>query len=129
MASDEDFQSSSLTKRKVRRSYLVTYSQADLEKFPTRESFGKVVVTAFDKGSGKVKVEHWACALEHHANGGKHYHVSLKLSGPKRWIFAKNELCEKHGVVVNFSETHGNYHTAYRYICKSDNGVLQTILT
>ena len=47
MASDDDFQSSSLTKRKVRRSYLVTYSQADLEKFPTRESFGKVVVTAF----------------------------------------------------------------------------------
>ena len=89
----DDFQSNQLTNSRLpRRTYLITYSQVDLNKFPTRESFGKCVKNAFNAGSGKVKVNHWACCMETHNNGGKHYHVSLKLSGPKRWISVKDNL-------------------------------------
>ena len=50
----------------ARRTYLVTYSQADLSKFPARQSFGEQVVAYFNAGSGKVEVEHWACCQESH---------------------------------------------------------------
>ena len=32
---------------KARRTYLITYSQADIDAFPTRESFAKVLKEAF----------------------------------------------------------------------------------
>ncbi len=44
---------------KVRMSYLITYSQANLETFPMSESFGKTVVEAFSQKDAKVKVAHW----------------------------------------------------------------------
>ena len=118
----DDFQQTSASC--VRRTYLVTYSQADRVKFPTRESFGQVVEKAFNAGSGKVGVDYWACCLEEHTNGGQHYHVSLKLTGTKRWSLAKNYLVENHGVTVHFSDSHDNYYySAYRYICKADTNV------
>ena len=43
-----------IDKSKPRRSYLVTYSQADLQKFPTRESFGEAVAAAFTSKRSKV---------------------------------------------------------------------------
>lgn len=119
----EDFQSTQLSRKKMRRSYLVTYSQADLERFPSRESFGQAVASAFDGGSGKVKVQYWACALENHEKGGQHYHVALKLSGPKRWFSVKSFLTDRYGVVANFSESHDNYYAAFKYISKSDKNV------
>ena len=66
-----------------RRTYLVTYSQADLVKFPSRQSFGEAVEAAFNAGSGKVGVNYWACCKENHETAGQHYHESIKLSGPK----------------------------------------------
>ena len=118
-----DFQSSSLPARTNRRTYLVTYSQADRKKFPTRKSFGECVVEEFNIGTGKVKVEYWACCLEPHKESGEHYHVVVKLSGPKRWMVVKNRLMEKFSVSVNFSEGHDNYYAAYRYIKKMDEEV------
>ena len=61
------------------RTYLVTYSLADLTNFPTRKGFGKCIKKHFNSGSGKVKVYHWAYAKEKHQNRGVHYHVPLKL--------------------------------------------------
>lgn len=73
--------------RLSRITYLVTYSQANLAKSPTRKRFGKCSIKkTFNASRGKVKVTHWACYLENHKDGGQHYHVALKLSGPKRWI-------------------------------------------
>ena len=115
----DDFQTQA-SKKCVRRTYLVTYSQADRVKFPTRESFGEVVAKAFNAGSGKVGVDYWACCLEEHKNGGEHYHVSVKLTGPKRWSSPKKYLIENHGVTANFSESHDHYYSAYKYLCKSD---------
>ena len=45
--------------------YLVTYSRADLEKVPSRESFGLVIVNAFQVVSG-VEVLHWVVSQENH---------------------------------------------------------------
>ena len=49
--------------------------------------------------------------------------MSIKLGGPKRWNPIKCTLFEKHGVVVNFSESTENYYAAYRYVCKTDENV------
>ena len=123
---DIDFTQNSLQKRASRRTYLITCSQVNRVVFPTRESFGNCVAECFDSGSGKVKVEHWACCLEHHQDGGEHYHMSVKLSGPKRWLSIKNQIFENHGAVLHFSESHDNYYTAYKYICKTDVDVFKS---
>ena len=115
-----------IDKSKPRRSYLITYSKADLQKFSTRESFGEAVVAAFTSKQGKVVPQHWACCLEKHSDGGYHYHLSLKLSGPKWWVEAKRALEAEHGITVNFSD-HNGYYTAYRYINKYD--VLEGVFT
>ena len=89
----DDFDSVELRNpRQTRRTYLVTYSRADLIKFPTCESFGKCIKDHFNAGIGKVKVEHWACCREDHEESGQHYHAALKLSGPKRWKTVKKTL-------------------------------------
>ena len=129
MSDSDDFENPRPEPRKEnvqRRQYLVTYSQADLEKFPTRESFGNALVSCFNS-TGKIAVEYWACCLEpHKETSGHHYHVCVRLSGPKRWNPVKNALIEKHGVVVNFSESHENYYSAYKYVCKTDKNVHQS---
>ena len=119
----DDFQATTLSGNKMRRTYLVTYSQADRNKFPSRESFGEAVVTAFNSGSGKVAVQYWACCLESHKNEGEHYHLCLKLSGPKRWVGVKRLLSETHSISVHFAEGHDNYYAAYKYVTKSDESV------
>lgn len=123
MDSVDDFVTQLLPTRVMRRTYLVTYSQADLIKFPTRESFGEEVSNLFDEGSGKVKTLHWACCLEPHHEHGQHYHLAIKLTGPKRWISIKTKFNDRHGAQLNFSEGHDNYYTAYKYICKEDEDV------
>jgi len=50
---DDVFQTQRLTANQARRTYLVTYSQADLEKVPTRERFADLVVDAFLEGGEK----------------------------------------------------------------------------
>ena len=107
-----------------RRTYLITYSQVDLSKFPTRQSFGEQVVAYFNEGAGKVEVEHWACCWEpHDTTSGIHYHLCLKLSGPKQCKRVKEKLTDNHGVVINFSDGHDNYYTTYRYVTKQDTQV------
>ena len=78
-----------MNNRTLRRVYLVTYSQADKLKFPSRQHFGKAVEEALNSGTSKVKATYWACCLENHQDGGEHFHVSIKLTGPKRWLPAK----------------------------------------
>ena len=96
----------------------MTHSQADLTKFPTRKGFGKSIKKHFNSGSGKVKVQHWACAKQKHQKGGKHYHVVLKLTDSKRWKSVKESISSKEGIVVIFSDNHNNYYSAYRYTCR-----------
>lgn len=114
-SSDEDQFESTLSDRAQRMTYLITYSQADLEKFPTRESFAEAVTQEFN-----VVVSQWACCKENHKNSGVHYHLSIKLSNKKRWKSVKENIYRKHGIVVNFSDKHHNYYSAFRYVTKED---------
>ena len=123
MANSPEFQSTQMKKNQMGRTYLITYSRADRELFPTQESFGLAIAEASDSGTRKVKVVYWAFALENHLDGKKYYHVVLKLSGPKRWLSVKYVLSTHYDIVVNFSESHHNYCSAYKYITKVDTEV------
>ena len=105
------------------RQYLVTYSQANLDLFPTRKSFGEAVVSAFNDGWSLTKVQHWACALEPHEEEGYHYHCSLKLTGVKKWPRAVKVLHGKYQINVDISSKGLAYVYAYRYVCKVDEHV------
>ena len=107
---------------KPSRSYLIPYSQADLQKFPTRESFGEAVAAAFSSCKSKVVPQHWACCMEKHSDHGYHYHASLKLSGTKKWLEAKRTLEAQHRISVHFSD-HNGYYSTYRYISKYDENI------
>ena len=71
-----------MNNKTVRTVNLITYSRADLTKFPSRREFGNAASLA--------RIETWAYCLEIHADGADHYHVCVKLSAPKRWLSAKN---------------------------------------
>ena len=73
-SSDDDFQLTPMPANVNRWQYLVTYSKANLLKFPNNRSFGKALADAFS-ASDKVGVEYWACCTEAHADGeSKQYH-------------------------------------------------------
>eukprot|EP00794_Sanderia_malayensis_P001029 gene1029-351_t len=109
--------------RSGRRQYLVTYSQADPQKFPTRDSFAHMLEEEFNSGAAIPKVKHWACCRETHENGGFHYHCAIKLTGNKKWISIKHNTMKKYGIVLNFSGSHDHYISTYRYVCKHDSEV------
>ena len=76
-----------LDKRQIRKVYLVTYSQANTSKFPTKAAFAQAVNKSFHKRSAKIL--QWCCSREYHKKSGVHYHMCLKLSKNQRWLSAK----------------------------------------
>ena len=104
-------------RRDLRRVYLITYSQADVKKFPTRRSFADAVLAPF----AGTNVMHWCCSKEYHQNSGVHYHMSVKLSKCQRWLPAKKFLSGRFGISVHFSSIHANYYTAWKYVTKEDD--------
>ena len=105
----------------VRQVYLIMYSQAYFEKFPTRESFGKAVVRSFE--GTDTKVLQWVCCKEPHQSNGYHYHMAIKLNCCKRWLSSKKYL---HRISVHFSDAHYNYYSAWKYTTKTDKYVLES---
>ena len=71
-------------------------------------------------------MQHWVCSIEEHEDGGKHYHMALKLSEQKRWRGAQEFLRNKHEIAVHFSAVHDNYYSAYRYTTKEDSNALHS---
>ena len=109
-----------LNNRDLRRVYLITYSQADVKKFPTRISFAEAVTAAFSKVNNTIL--QWCCSKEHHTiTGGIHYHMCVKLKNCQRWLPVKKFLANFHGISVHFSNHHANYYTAWRYVIKEDD--------
>jgi len=128
-ASEESFTEVSndceLKPRQLRSVYLVTYSQADLEKFPSRAIFAETVANFFT--STNVKVVQWACSMEEHEiTGGYHYHMCLKLNMNKRWMPVKQKMSQEYGVQLHFSSAHINYYSAWKYTTKSDKNFIQS---
>ena len=110
-----------LNVRQTRRVYLITYSQADLGKIPNCQAFVDCILEAFSQRNENQAShpEHWSCCMEDHRDGGKHYHLAIKLSAPKRWNAAKNYVRQKHGITLHFSDQSYGYHVAYKYVCKN----------
>lgn len=99
------------------RTYLVTYSQLDPRKFPTRWSFGGAVVAAF----GANNVDYFVAGKEaHQESAGYHYHVAIRLNKTLRWKSAKTYLKDNHDIIVNFANSSHLYAGAYRYATKTD---------
>lgn len=117
-----DCETEEIGRREVRQVYLVTYSQADTIRFPTRESFAAAVVASFRAPSASVL--HWCCSKESHKSSGIHYHLCLKLNKSHRWLPAKNCLKEQYNISVHFSSVHANYYTAWKYVTKEDREVI-----
>ena len=107
-----------LTERQFRSVYLVTYSQADMAKFPTREVFARAIVESFSTGTAKVV--QWVCCREKHRKGGDHYHLAIKLDRNQRWMMSKRYLQRTYGITVHYSNRHHNYYSAWLYVTKSD---------
>jgi hypothetical protein len=115
----------SLSTSATRSVYLITYSQADLQKFTCRADFARAVVESFTQGN--CNVSHWCCSLEEHTSGGKHYHMSLKLNKVQRWLASKRFLTQTYGISVHYSNVHHNYFSAWRYVTKSDTQYEESI--
>ena len=112
-----------LDPEKGKRIYLATYVHADAIRFPTRKSFGKFIVSAFNSGPGKIKATHWAVCVEPHPETGDfHYHCSMSFPGTIKWK-RPWEAMDANGVTVDFSDTHDYYISMYRYVTKDDPDV------
>ena len=108
-----------LNNRDLQRVYLITYSQADVSKFPTIVSLAEVVIAAFSKVNNTIL--QWCCSQEHHnITGGIHYHMCVKIQNCQRWLPVKKFLSHSYGISVHFSSLHANYYTAWRYVTKED---------
>jgi len=98
------------------RTYLITYSQIDHHKFPTRHSFGSAVVASF----GGNNVDYYVAAKEPHQDDGYHYHCAVRLNKAMRWRSSKTYLKEHFDITVNYSVSSEMYVGAYRYTIKND---------
>ena len=67
-----------------KRQYLIIYTQANIEKFPTTVSLGEVPDEEFNAESSKIEVDYWAVCEEPHENGSFHYRCSVKLTRTKK---------------------------------------------
>ena len=118
-------QDQEIDSRTVRQVYLITYSQANQARFPTRESFVEAVLFSFN--GTPAKVVQWCCCLERHAVTGIHYHMAVKLNKNQRWLQSKKSLLEKFGISVHFSAIHANCYSAWQYVTKEDSGFIQSL--
>ena len=116
--------SKNLARWQVKSVYLITYSEADLQLFPTRESFATAIENAFS--SSQTDLLHWVCCLENHSQVGVHYHMAVKLNRNQRWLWVKDKLKSEFGVAVNFSANHANYYGAWRYVTKEDKHYIES---
>jgi len=98
-----------------RRVFLITYSKADLSKFPARESFSAEIVKAF----GEKFIVEWACCIEEHPKtGGKHFHMAISFNRSLRFGPVKKHFLKTFKVSIHFKIESLGYVAAYRYICK-----------
>ena len=116
----------SLGERQIRQVYLITYSQADERIVPDRLSFAEMVLESLSAFGHPVRPVCWCCCKERHMDGGFHYHMAIKFQIARRWLQMRNRLAEMHGIRVHFSSNHSNYFTAWQYVTKEDQLVIQS---
>ena len=77
--------------RSGRRQYLITYSQADINKFPTRESFGKMYIciihvpcTSYQRVTNELPTSYPTNQYTFHYSITSYHELPLKL---KKYMF------------------------------------------
>ena len=108
----------------ARSVYLVTYSQANIDRVPDRETFAHMIKDSFEKSGAGSVVEKWCCSREEHGDGNPHFHMAVKLKSQRRWLAVRNYLENSYHIKVNFSDGPSNYYEAWSYCSKSDKNVL-----
>ena len=103
---------------KQRAIYLITYSQCG-ESGLDKKGFAELVVKSWNECC-RSKVLQWVVSEEMHHDGGKHFHMAVKLDKRTRWLTVRNLIDRRHGIKLNFSDRHENYFSAYRYVIKDD---------
>ena len=102
-----------------RRTYLLTYSCADMERFTDWTAFTKCVLDAFESGKSSARVVQYALCKENHSDGvSKHYHMAAKQRATQLWLVVLKVLSSKHNIVVNFPSEPCECVVAYRHVCK-----------
>jgi hypothetical protein len=109
-AVESDF-GQALGERQTRHVYLITYSQADVGKIANCQAFADCIFETFSQSQGNQKdntnhPEHWSCCMADHRDGGKHYHLAIKQSAPRRWKAVKNYVSKKHELPCIFPTNH-----------------------
>ena len=102
--------------------YVITYSQADIERYD-KESFATLVCDSFTDIDADIRVLQWVCCRERHQDGGFHFHLAIKLNKLKRWLCVRRTLSTRHNVNVNFSSAHNDYYSAWCYVTKESDFV------
>lgn len=74
----EGVQTKTLQTNLLLSAYLVTHSQPNLAKYPTRNAFADAVLRVFALSSAQIK--HWCCTRKNFGDDGKHYQMALKLN-------------------------------------------------
>ena len=66
--------------------------------------------------------------MEAHKDGGKHYHMALKLSKRSRWAAVRRHILATYGINVNFNEGEegDTYYSAYLYVKKEDREFIES---
>lgn len=103
------------------RTYMLTYSKADLSVVPNQKAFTDIVLKAFSIGTSKARIEHWATCAEDGemmVSEHQHYHMALKLSGTRHWRPVYQHIYKTRKISVNFSSKNYGYLAAYRHVCK-----------
>ena len=100
------------------RTLLLTYSQADMDEVPYTATFAQLVLEACNEGTSSAQILKWAACQEPHADGGKHYHLIMKLNKTRKWKPIFNTLKRNWDINVNFSSTKMGYLCGYRYVTK-----------
>ena len=100
----------------------------NVEIIASRESFAVVVLDSFQNAdpTSKTRVAQWVCSQERHQNGEVQYHMAVKLDRNRRWLTVRNYADKKHGLKLNFSSSHANYFSAWKYTTKDDKAFLES---
>ena len=106
-----------LGSRDLRQIYLITYSQPNLQKFPTRKSFAETIVKSFTTTTNSVV--QWCCAKRPTNAPGSLSHGD-QAKRDQTLVALTKYLIDKYGISVHFSSVYANYYTAWKYGTKED---------
>ena len=88
MSASQQMQASDCETPKQRLIYLITYSQCG-DSGLDKEGFAKLVVDAWNELCCS-KIIQWVVSEEMHQDGGKHFHMAVKLDKKTRWVVVRN---------------------------------------